>query len=229
VLFMPTAPVPDQRIGNNLPLSDRIIRRRLARIAPAIVLKTILLVIAAEIVVMCALARHATRLGAAGLTVADAISLAVVIAGPLYIIIVRPVSRLVARTAAAAAEQRFEALVNAAPLPIIWIGQQGEVKAWNPVTTQVFGLPERDALGRQLHRLWPGGSGAVRELQTELLRGEIVHSERALPREGGDRLDIGLWAAPLVDANGDADGALVIAVDRTDSRRVNEELRREKA
>ncbi|MBV8281272.1 MAG: PAS domain-containing protein, partial [Candidatus Eremiobacteraeota bacterium] len=50
----------------------------------------------------------------------------------------------------AALLERFDALVDALPVGVIVVGEDGRVTAFNPAAAEIFGVPRERAIGRTL-------------------------------------------------------------------------------
>ncbi|HLN46649.1 MAG TPA: PAS domain-containing protein, partial [Magnetospirillaceae bacterium] len=69
--------------------------------------------------------------------------------------------------------ERFDALVDALPVGVIVVGEDGRVTVFNPAAAEIFGVPRERALGRALiesvrsfeldRRLWNALRGGVEQ------------------------------------------------------------------
>ncbi|MDN3565778.1 GAF domain-containing protein [Paeniroseomonas aquatica] len=131
------------------------------------------------------------------------------------------IDRLADRHARLAA--RLRALVEAIPLPLMTIDPAGIITDWNPAAEQVFGWSAAEARGRFGPHVPPEFIGAARQLRAmDGKRLVGVESERM--RRDGSRLPVAISTAPLRDAEGRPDGAVVIVEDISERRRTEREI-----
>ena len=116
----------------------------------------------------------------------------------------------------------FHAVIQAIPLPLLTIDSAGLLTDWNPAAEQVFGWTAAEAVGRFGPHVPPEAIGEARALgaaQGEKLVG--VETERM--RRDGSRLPVAISTAPLHDAEGRPEGAVVIVEDISERRRAEAE------
>ncbi|MBI4194195.1 MAG: membrane-associated sensor domain-containing protein, partial [Betaproteobacteria bacterium] len=95
------------------------------------------------------------------------------------------------------ASQKFQALINASPLPIVVRDANGLIERWNPAAERMFGWSEAEALGRMV--LWyPAGREQEGDRHRNMiLRGETVSDVEAVRlRKDGAPLTVSLSGAP---------------------------------
>jgi two-component system cell cycle sensor histidine kinase/response regulator CckA len=115
--------------------------------------------------------------------------------------------------------ETLRALNEAAPVAVLTLDLEGRVQFWNPAARRLFGWSEDEVPGRRLLEL-PG------EQFENLRRGErLVGFEIRRQRKNGSLVEAGIWSAPLRDANGAVRATLIIAVDLTERKRMEEKLR----
>jgi PAS domain S-box-containing protein len=113
-------------------------------------------------------------------------------------------------------------LIQQAPDGIIFADPAGVIRVWNPAAERIFGFTESDALGANLdiiipERLrkahWRGFEQAIANRRTR-------HKGQALPtksvRADGAQIYVELSFAVILDASGNAAGALAQARDITE-------------
>lgn len=118
--------------------------------------------------------------------------------------------------------EHFHAVVEAIPLPLLTIDSAGIVTDWNPAAELVFGWTAAEAVGRFGPHVPPEAiaeARALRAAQGEKLVG--VEAERM--RRDGSRLPVTISTAPLRDAAGRPEGAVVIIEDISVRRRAEAE------
>ncbi len=117
---------------------------------------------------------------------------------------------------------QLRAVVEAIPLPLLTIDSAGTVTGWNPAAEQVFGWTAAEAIGRFGPHVPPDDITAARALRA--MHGKrLVGVEAERIRRDGSRLPVAISTAPLRDASGRPDGAVVIIEDISARRRTEAE------
>ncbi len=151
--------------------------------------------------------------------------------------------RKTAEDALRSATRRLEAIVAAAPLPMLSIRADGTVDSWNPAAERVFGWKARDVLDRPVpiatDGAWPGGALAARPAGggsgASAPRGDrpkvarpaepvVPGAEIAGLRRDGSLLDLRVWMAGLEGL--DAGAEMAIVEDVTEAKRIARERSR---
>ncbi len=114
--------------------------------------------------------------------------------------------------------QTLEALIQACPLGITVFNLEGKVKMWNPAAEKIFGWSESEVLDNFLPCIPDLKQGEflahldkIRQNQT------LTEIEACRQTKTGELIDISLWAAPLVDAQGNMNCMSIVA-DITDRK-----------
>src|SRR5579864_7915548 len=124
----------------------------------------------------------------------------------------------------------LEAVVTAAPLPIISVDLQGCVLSWNPAATQLFGWSEDEVLGRLLPVIPPERDEEAHGIRAQTEAGERFHDLEVLRRgRDGTLIPLSLSTAPLLDDQGRLAGTMLIYADLTARKTAEEMLRRQAA
>jgi PAS domain S-box-containing protein len=121
-------------------------------------------------------------------------------------------------------EERLLALVEAAPLAILDLGLDGEVRRANTAAQQLLGDPGAPGAdtGVGFH---PDTNFLLRRLVADTAAGGPVTDLEAVAwRSDGAEVPLSLAGAPLRDNQGSIDGVLVLATDVTARRRLEEQL-----
>jgi two-component system, LuxR family, sensor kinase FixL len=135
-------------------------------------------------------------------------------------------ARVARRTAELAqAKQQLEMLIAASPLSMIAVDRDLLVRMWNPAAESLFGWRQEEVLGQplpnipkenrehyldELQRLACGPAGTCFETQRQKRDGSI--------------LDVSIWPAPLLDAQGGQTGCMGITMDITERKRLERAL-----
>ena len=122
--------------------------------------------------------------------------------------------------------ERLSALIQASPVAIITLDQQGVVTSWNPAAEKIFGWTEEEVLGR-----WPP---YVTESQGEDYRALIEEAshgagftdlELSRQRKDGSQVDVSISTARLHDSSGSVKEVLAIVADVTMQKQSERALR----
>jgi PAS domain S-box-containing protein len=119
----------------------------------------------------------------------------------------------------------FRALIQASPLAIFLLNEDGTVRIWNPAAERIFGWSELEVLGRRLP-IVPDDKVEEFALTCDwVLKGQLLlRKELQRQRKDGVLIDISLHAAPVYDAGGKASSILAMVADITERKRVDREL-----
>jgi PAS domain S-box-containing protein len=121
----------------------------------------------------------------------------------------------------------FESLIDAAPLPVLFIDRQGLLRSWNRAAEELFLWQRGEAVGRPGSLIPREVASEAREIFTAVSAGTTVRGrEVRWPRKDGTLLDLMLSAAPLRDATGHVNGSIAVLMDITDRKRREEETQR---
>jgi diguanylate cyclase (GGDEF)-like protein/PAS domain S-box-containing protein len=121
--------------------------------------------------------------------------------------------------------QKFDALLDAAPLAIIIRDAQGRIEKWNPAAERIFGWSELEVLGKVVAWYPQGLEEEGKIHRARILRGEAFSNVEAVRlRKDGAPITVSMSGAPLRDQAGAAVGVLVIAADITARKRVEQRL-----
>lgn len=115
----------------------------------------------------------------------------------------------------------FRAVNSTAPLGIVSLDTDGNVREWNKAAEELFGWREFEVFGHQLPMIAEENRGEFRDLCARVLQKEMLKDiPLRCQRNGGGILDIHFSAVPLLDNEGMVTGILTTMVDMT---RWNEE------
>ncbi|MFB6171401.1 MAG: PAS domain S-box protein [Haloarculaceae archaeon] len=125
----------------------------------------------------------------------------------------------------AAAENRFRDLLETAPVPVVAVALDGTVEFWNPAAERSFGWSAEAVIDEPYPLLPPGHDPTDTQHLAAIADGDRIEGRTVSRqhRDGGLR-EVELWGAPLRDADGTPDAALLVLVDITDQHRRDQQL-----
>ncbi len=124
------------------------------------------------------------------------------------------------------ANKRLRAIIEASPVGIGILDNDGKVTLWNPAAERMFGWSEKELLGKPNPLVPPNSSPLYEEMREREKRGEILPAtELRHMRRDGSFVDISLSTSPLLDAEGKIMGTIGVLIDITDRKRYERALR----
>jgi PAS domain S-box-containing protein len=126
--------------------------------------------------------------------------------------------------------QRLQAIIDAAPLGILAVDEDGTTQLWNPGCERIFGWTEEEALGEPLPNVHEAKADEFDELRERMIKEEepVVGYETVRQTKDGTLIDVALTTAPIRDATDDIVGVMGILEDITDRKKRERELREER-
>ncbi len=122
-------------------------------------------------------------------------------------------------------------LIEASPVPITVLDEEGRVQLWNPAAERTFGWDRHEVLGCSPPFVPEEKTAEFRQLLQRVLGQEenLAGIELQRQRKDGSPIDVVLSAAPLRDNGGRPNGAMAVLVDVTEARRSEQVLRESEA
>jgi two-component system cell cycle sensor histidine kinase/response regulator CckA len=121
--------------------------------------------------------------------------------------------------------EMFRALIQASPLAIFLLNEDGTVKIWNPAAERIFGWSEREVQGQRLPIVPDDKREEFALICNQILQGQpVTGKELQRQSKNGATIDISLHAAPVFDAQGKASAILAMVADITERKRLDREL-----
>lgn len=118
----------------------------------------------------------------------------------------------------------WTALLQASPLAVIALDQDGKVLLWNSTAEHIFGWTADEVVGRTVPTIPAGSEYEFRMILESQLR-SIPQQGRDVVRcrKDGSLIQLKLWTAPLRDTEGRIQGKLSMLADTSDDHRAQQE------
>src|ERR1700756_4124314 len=138
------------------------------------------------------------------------------------------------RTAREAASQRgnerFRALIQATPMPVISSDLEGKVTAWNPAAERVFGWRAEEVLGKQAEIVPQDKAREITDLSQKTMSGEVTLGlETIRVNRQGLRFPASVSSAPVFDEDGTISGMVRVIEDISERKKTELELHEKSA
>jgi len=131
-----------------------------------------------------------------------------------------------AREAAARfGNERYRALVHAAPMAVVSATPDLNVTAWNPAAERTFGWTAVEAIGRKVSLVPPDKEEEHKHLLQKTFAGEVTTGfETTRIDRAGNCFPVSISSAPIYDENRSLAGVLAIFEDISERKRIEQEL-----
>jgi protein-histidine pros-kinase len=134
------------------------------------------------------------------------------------------------RRAAENARRRLSSIVEFSNDPIITVSLDARITSWNPAAERMSGYTAEEAIGRPVSIIAPRDEpDQVPELLERIKAGdELAHFEVRRMGKEGQEADLLVSISPVLNLDGEIEGASMIARDVTEQRRAEAEIERAK-
>ena len=133
--------------------------------------------------------------------------------------------RLKAESALRGAHAQLQAVIDSSPLAMYTVDPDGKVRSWNPAAANLYGWSAAEVIGGPISVI-AQDHATQREIRERVFRGETLRGiETTKRRKDGTAVTVNMAAAPLHDAAGRITGAMLIAADLTEMRRLEVQYR----
>ncbi len=123
---------------------------------------------------------------------------------------------------------KFETILNTSPMHIAFVDINGKYNSWNKASEVMFGYKTDEAIGKlSPGELFKNKKEAKKAIATAMRKG-IYDGEAVLIRKDGFEFPVRFLAVKTVDFSGVHNGFTVAAIDITERRQSEEELKRYK-
>ncbi len=147
--------------------------------------------------------------------------------GELYRVLARSfeVERAEAAHRISSINATLETVLDSSPLPVFSLDAEGRIATWNSAAERIFGRTGADVVGQRFAELAECTGSEFDPLQRRVMAGERIGDGRTRWRcADGRALDIVYSGAPLREQDGAVTGAVYIAEDVTDKRKLEAQL-----
>jgi PAS domain S-box-containing protein len=125
-----------------------------------------------------------------------------------------------------AVNQTLRTIIDSSPLAIVTLDERGDVTSWNAAAEQMFGYSSLEVVGKPLPMVPPDRRSTLDENNRKLMAGQRLAAMEVVGlRKSGERIEVGLWAAPLTDERGRVAGTLRLYADISARKHAEEEVR----
>jgi PAS domain S-box-containing protein len=126
--------------------------------------------------------------------------------------------------------QHLQAIIQASPVAIVELDQEGRVLLWNPAAEQIFGWTAAEILGHFNPVVLPEQRDEFFTNHQRVLNGEIMPpTEVRRQRKDGSVTDLLLSRAPIVDNDGVVTGGIALLADITTRKQAEAAEREQRA
>jgi len=122
--------------------------------------------------------------------------------------------------------EQLQALIRASPLGIIAMDENGDVTLWSPACEKMFGWKEQEVLGQPLPTVPPEQRATSHSPRAPDPYQTPTYFEAQRLTRDGRRIDVCVWASPLIGADGKPAGAVGFTADITQRKRIADALYR---
>ena len=124
-----------------------------------------------------------------------------------------------------ATTETLDALVTALPIAVTVRDLDGTIRLWNPAAEHLLGWPAAEVIGRNRSDLAADGDGEHEAIIARIVAGEVIRGvDEQRRRRDGAAVDVQIHGAPLRGGDRRIIGAVVLLVDVTATRRLEEQL-----
>jgi two-component system, cell cycle sensor histidine kinase and response regulator CckA len=149
------------------------------------------------------------------------LSILIFISTPQLLIVLRGINDVSRRRG----QERFHAVIQAAPMAVVSADGNGRVTSWNPSAERIFRWKEEEILGTRVRSVPREKVEEQFALFARTLKGEITTGfESVRINRAGQRFPVSISSAPLYDEQGKLTGIMAAIEDISERKRVEREL-----
>lgn len=122
--------------------------------------------------------------------------------------------------------QALQTLIQASPLAIIVLDDNGNIMIWNHAAERIFGWSEYEVLFHPCPAVPKDDQRAIGSLCDRINKGEsCMGLELSTQKRDGSVIDVSVSTAPLYGSSNDIKGTMVIVADITEKKKAEKELK----
>jgi len=138
--------------------------------------------------------------------------------------------RTARETASRRGSERFRALIQATPMPVISSDLEGNVTAWNPAAERVFGWRAGEVLGKPAEIVPQDKAQEAAGLSQRTMSGEVTLAfETVRVNRKGLQFPASVSSAPVFNENGTISGSVRVIEDISERKKTELELQEKSA
>ena len=121
--------------------------------------------------------------------------------------------------------ERLRAIIQASPLPILFLDPTGNVQLWNPAAEKTFGWTAEEIIGMPYPLAAGEKQAEFRSLFSRALSGEsLAGVEVTRQHKDGSLVDVSIHTAPIRDASGEISGVMGVLADIGERKKAEADL-----
>lgn len=122
--------------------------------------------------------------------------------------------------------EKYRTVIHVSPVSVITIDPLFKVKSWSSAAEKLFGWTEKNTMENLLFNYIDDDESLFKKYCYRAMKGEIINDfELTTKKKNGAIININCFLAPMRNFNGSIDGAVLIALDITDRKKTEKDLR----
>lgn len=122
--------------------------------------------------------------------------------------------------------EKYRTVIHVSPVSVITMDPLFKVKSWSSATEKLFGWTEKNTMDNLLFTYIGDDKSLFKKYCKRAMKGEIINDfELTTKKKNGAIININCFLAPMRNFNGYIDGAVLIALDITDRKKTEKDLR----
>lgn len=122
--------------------------------------------------------------------------------------------------------EKYRTVIHVSPVSVITLDTHFKVKSWSSAAEKLFGWTEKETLDSLLLNYITDHDGLFKGYCNRAVKGEIINDfELETKRKNGAIINVNCFLAPMRNFNGYVDGVVLIALDITDRKKAEKDLR----
>ena len=122
--------------------------------------------------------------------------------------------------------EKYRTVIHVSPVSVITMDPTFKVKSWSSAAEKMFGWTEKNTMEYLLFNYLDDEESLFKKYCYRAMKGEIINDfELTTKKKNGAIININCFLAPMRNFNGSIDGAVLIALDITDRKKTEKDLR----